>query len=162
MSSNKRFATQQSKCEFLSPTLLFFGQVFSKDGTRPAYASRALTDTETRYSQTEKEALAIIWAVEHSHFYLFGIKFTLVMDHKLLEIIYGQRTSKTSARIERWVLLLQRYAFKIIYRSGISNPADSLSRHPTHASKRKQEKMTEQYINFVVENSEDNDVNRNN
>ena len=56
-----------------------------------AFASRALTDTEKRYSQTEKEALAIIWAVEHFHLFLFGSEFTLVTDHKPLEIIYGQR-----------------------------------------------------------------------
>ena len=35
-----------------------------------AYASGALTDTEMRYSQTEKEALAIGWRVEHFHIYL--------------------------------------------------------------------------------------------
>ena len=87
-----------------------------------AYASRALTDTEKRYSQTEKEALAIIWAVEHFHLFLFGSEFTLVTDHKPLEIIYGQRTAKTSARIERWVLRLQPYAFKIVYKSGVNNP----------------------------------------
>jgi len=118
-----------------------------------AYASRALTDTEKRYSQTEKEALAIVWAVEHFHLFLFGSEFTLVTDHKPLEIIYGQRTAKTSARIERWVLRLQPYAFKIVYKSGVNNPADYLSRHPTNESKRKQEKMTEQYINFVTEHS---------
>ncbi|CAB3991864.1 Retrovirus-related Pol poly from transposon [Paramuricea clavata] len=118
-----------------------------------AYASRALTDTEKRYSQTEKEALAIVWAVEHFHLFLFGSEFTLITDHKPLEIIYGQRTAKTSARIERWVLRLQPYTFKIIYKSGASNPADYLSRHPTNESKRKQEKMTEQYINFITQNS---------
>ena len=34
------------------------------------YASRALSDTEKRCSQTEKEALAIIWAVEHFHLFM--------------------------------------------------------------------------------------------
>ena len=118
-----------------------------------AYASRALTETEKRYSQTEKEALAIVWAVEHFHLFLFGSEFTLVTDHKPLEIIYGKRTAKTSARIERWVLRLQPYSFKIVYKSGGSNPADYLSRHPTEESCRNQEKMTEQYINFVAQNS---------
>ena len=72
-----------------------------------AYASRALTDTEMRYSQTEKEALAIVWGVEHFHLYVYGHKFVLVTDHKPLETISGSRNSKTSARIERWVLRLQ-------------------------------------------------------
>ena len=118
-----------------------------------AYASQALTETEKKYSQTKKEVLAIVWAVEHFHLFLFGSEFTLITDHKPLEIIYGQRTAKTSARIERWILRLQPYAFKIMYKSGANNPADYLSRHPTHESKRKQEKMTEQYINFVTQNS---------
>ena len=75
-------------------------------------------------------------------------------DHKPLEIIYGQRTAKTSAPIYRkMVLRLQPYAFKVVYKSGTNNPADYLSRHPTNESKRKQEKMTKQYINFVTQNS---------
>ena len=65
------------------------------------------------------------------YFYLAVHEFTLVTDHKLLEIIYGQSTAKTSARIERWILRLQPFAFKIIYKSGASNPADYPSRHPT-------------------------------
>lgn len=65
------------------------------------YASRALTNVEKRYSQTEKEALAIIWGVGHFHLYLYGNEFTLVTDHKPLEVIYGSRKSKPSARIER-------------------------------------------------------------
>ena len=54
-----------------------------------AYASRALTPVEKRYSQTEKEALSIVWAVEHFHLYIYGSHFTLVTDHKPLEVIYG-------------------------------------------------------------------------
>ena len=118
-----------------------------------AYASRVLTETEKRYSQTEKEALAIVWAVEHFHLFLFRSEFTLVTDHKPLEIIYGKRTAKTSARIERWVIRLQPHSFKIVYKAGSSSPADYLSRHLTVESCRKQEKMTGEYINFVAQNS---------
>ena len=107
-----------------------------------AYASRALTDVETRYSQTEKEALAIVWGVEHFHLYLYGHDFVLVTDHKPLEVIYGSRNSKTSARIERWVLRLQPYTFKVQYKPGTNNPADYLSSHPTSTSS-KQASMTE-------------------
>ena len=69
------------------------------DVDRIAYASRALTDTDERYSETEKEALAIVWSVEQFHLFLFGSEFTLMTDYKPIEIIYGQRTAKTSARI---------------------------------------------------------------
>ena len=124
----------------------------SEDTKVVAYASRSLTDVEQRYSQTEKEALAIVWSVEHFHLFVYGHEFTLVTDHKPLEIIYGSRTSKPSARIERWVLRLQPYSFKVVYKSGANNPADYLSRHPTSVCS-KQEKMTKEYINFIVRNS---------
>ena len=54
-----------------------------------AYASRALSSVEQRYSQNEKEALAIVWGggVEHYHLYLDGAPFTLHTDHKSLELI---------------------------------------------------------------------------
>ena len=39
-----------------------------------SYASKALTDVERRYSQTEREALAVVWACEHYHLYVFGAK----------------------------------------------------------------------------------------
>jgi hypothetical protein len=67
------------------------------------YISKALTEVEKRYSQTEKEALAIVWACEKLHLYLYGREFYLITDHQPLEIIYGPR-SRPSARIERWVL----------------------------------------------------------
>lgn len=118
-----------------------------------AYASRALTAVETRYSQTEKEALAIVWAIEHFHLYLYGHDFVLVTDHKPLEVIYGSSRSKPSARIERWVLRLQPYTFKVVYKPGATNPADYLSRHPVPTKNTKNQEMTESYINFVTTNS---------
>jgi len=69
------------------------------------YASRSLSDVERRYSQTEKEALALVWSVERFKVYLLGTEFELVTDHKPLEVIYSPK-SKPSAQIERWVLLL--------------------------------------------------------
>ncbi|CAB4008609.1 Transposon Tf2-6 poly, partial [Paramuricea clavata] len=72
-----------------------------KDGPRViSYASRSITETEKRYSQTEKEALALVWAYEKFHPYVYGISFELITDHKPLEVIYGPR-SKPCARFER-------------------------------------------------------------
>ena len=92
-----------------------------------SYASRSLTDVERRYSQTEKEALALVWACERFNMYVSGQSCELETDHKPLERIYS-RTSKPCARIERWVLRLQGYYFKVVYRPGKTNVADALSR----------------------------------
>ena len=68
-----------------------------------SYASASLTDTEKWYSQTEKEALAIVWACERFHLYLYGVNFEMVTDHKPLEYIYSTKGKRSvcSARIQR-------------------------------------------------------------
>ena len=60
---------------------------------------------------------------------------------------------KVFARIERWILRLQPYTFNIVYESGAENPDDYLSRHTTAKSVRTQERMTAEYINFIVDSS---------
>ncbi|XP_060806004.1 uncharacterized protein K02A2.6-like [Amyelois transitella] len=92
-----------------------------------AYGHKTLTDCERRYCQTEKEALALVWAVEHFHVFLYGKQFELVTDHKPLEVIFGPKY-KPCARIERWIMRLQTYDFKVVYKPGKENIADSLSR----------------------------------
>ena len=52
------------------------------------YASRRLTDVERRYSQTEREALGIVWACERLHTYLCGTDFEILTDHKQAPGIY--------------------------------------------------------------------------
>lgn len=91
------------------------------------YASKSLTDCEKRFSSTEKEALAIVWAVERFKMYLLGMEFELETDHQPLVTIFG-RHSRPCARIERWVLRLMAYRFKVIYCRGKTNVADALSR----------------------------------
>ena len=53
------------------------------------YASKSLTEVERRYCQTEKEALALVWAVERFNIYLLGLEFELETDHKPLEAIFS-------------------------------------------------------------------------
>ena len=91
-----------------SPVGLGVVLVQELDGERQvvAYASRTLSPVERCYSQTEREALALVWACERFRMYLLGKRFTLLTDHKPLEVIYSPH-SRPSARIERWVLRLQ-------------------------------------------------------
>ena len=111
-----------------------------------SYASRSLTDVERRYSQTEKEALALVWACERFHQYVYGIKFVLETDHRPLQFIYSKK-SKPSARIERWVLRIQSYRFTVEYKPGPQNIADPLSRL-MNKSKDKIQNETEEYVMF--------------
>ena len=99
-----------------------------EDGPRIiSYASRSLTDVEKRYCQTEREALSLVWACERFRAYLLGIQFDLVTDHEPLKTIYGPK-SKPCARIERWVLRLMPYDYRVEYWPGSKNIADCLSR----------------------------------
>ena len=63
--------------------------LLTQDNKIIAYANRPLTHVENRYSQTEKEGLAIVWFLERFHLYLYGHKFTLVSDHQPLETIFN-------------------------------------------------------------------------
>lgn len=92
-----------------------------------SYISKSLTEVEQRYCQTEKEALALVWAVERLREYLLGIRFILITDCKALETIF-KKPVVNCARIERWALRLQAFEFKVKYKSGKENLADSLSR----------------------------------
>ena len=94
-------------------------------------ASRALTDVESRYLQTERKMLAFFWSAEHLHLYLFGASCVIYTYHKPpLGIFKNQRPA--SAGIEIWRLRLMPYQFELRYRPGKDdkNPADCTSRHP--------------------------------
>ena len=122
-----------------------------KDGARViSYASRSLTETERRYSQTEKEALALIWACEKFHPYIYGTPLELVTDHKPLEVIYGPK-SRPCARVERWVLRMQPYKFKVRYQPGPKNIADALSRLVTSQDGgSRHSSQAQQYVRFIA------------
>lgn len=96
-----------------------------------SFASRALSDTEKRYSQTEKELLAIVWGCEHYYLYLYGAPtFTIITDHLPLVGILENHTRRQTIRIERLCLRMLPFKFRMEHRPGKGNPADYLSRRP--------------------------------
>ena len=70
-----------------------------------AYASKKLSDTQTRYTITELELYAVIYAFEQFKCYLHGAPFTIVTDHKPLIWMHSMRDP--SARHFRWLMKLQ-------------------------------------------------------
>ena len=92
------------------------------------YASQSLTDVERRYSQTEREALGIVWACERLHMYLYGTDFEILADHKPLKFIYS-RKSHPSARVNRWELRLQPYRFTVRHILGKKHCRYPISSH---------------------------------
>ncbi|MGL4337186.1 MAG: RNase H-like domain-containing protein [Turicibacter sp.] len=92
-----------------------------------AYASRQLNKHERNYSTIEKEALAIVFAVQTYRHYLIGKKIYLYTDHSPLQWLMTHRN--TASRLIRWALSLQEFDIEIRYRKGKANAnADALSR----------------------------------
>ena len=84
------------------------------------YASRTLSKAERKYSQIDKEALAIIWSVKRFHYYVYGSSFELVSDYKPLIHIFSKNKGlpeMSSNLISRWALFLMNYNYTIKYRN---------------------------------------------
>ena len=91
------------------------------------YASRKLLDRETRYATVERECLAVVWAIDKFHRYVFGRHFLLETDHRPLTFLANSKS--TNQRLLRWALALQDYSFSVIPIAGENNhEADVLSR----------------------------------
>jgi hypothetical protein len=92
-----------------------------------AFASKTLNDAQRNYSVTDREALAIVWGLEHFNSYCEGHRYTAITDHAALRYLY---TSKNKTpRLHRLLLRMQPYEVKLHYRKGEDNhAADLLSR----------------------------------
>lgn len=94
-----------------------------------AFASRTLTDAERKYSTTELECLAVVWAIKKFRPYLEGYRFTVITDHTSLRWLHNLRNP--TGRLARWGLELLEYDYELVHRKGaLHHVPDALSRIP--------------------------------
>ena len=105
------------------------GAVLLQDNKPVAFTSRSMTDAETRYAQIEKELLAVVFGMERFHQFIYGQDVVVENDHHPLEQIMKKKLSAAPPRLQRMLLRLQQYNFKLEYKPGKELiVADMLSR----------------------------------
>ena len=123
-----------------------------------AYVSRSMTETERRYAQIDKEALAITWALEHWAEFLIGMRFKVETDHKpLIQLLSTKLIDELPVRIQRFRMRLMRFDFPIAHVPGkLMYTADSLSRSPQECKAQESKSWNdlhdevEAYVNAVL------------
>ena len=131
-----------------SPTGL--GAVLLQHGYPVAYASRSLTETESRYAQIQKELLAVQFSLDRFHQYVYEKEVIVESDHKPLEMIANKSLALAPARLQRLLLRVQKYNYTIVYKSAKEMAVpDMLSRAPLRETDEEMEKEINLHIHLV-------------
>ena len=119
-----------------------------------AYGSKASMPTQSKYSQTEREALAVLFACQKYHYYSYGMHFDIETDHKPLLGIYSP-TASPSPIIEKWALKLKPYDLTLRYQPGHLNITDFMSRSPSEEADDDllDSDDAEHFINMIVDHA---------
>ncbi|CAC5370732.1 unnamed protein product [Mytilus coruscus] len=144
------------KCEISKPEVTYIGHRLTSEGVKPdpekicavnkmskpecikdlqtfmetsSVCLRALTQTQQRYPQIEKETLAIVYGCNKFHEYVYGRRVQIETDHKPLQSIFLKPLHQTPPRLQRLLIALEQYDLKVDYRPGKEMYlADHLSR----------------------------------
>ena len=110
------------------------------------YASKTLNDAQVNYTTTEKELLAVVFALEKFRCYILGSPITIYTDHSALKYLLAKKDAKP--RLLRWILLLQEFNITIKDKKGVENVvADHLSRLTFGNDSQKSKLMTRSRMN---------------
>ena len=124
----KKLATEAPVLRFCDPTLPLtlsvdssstgLGCVIMQEGQPIAYTSRALTKTQQNYAQIEKETLAVMFGCEKFHQFMYGRTVEVETDHRPLQSIFNKPLHQAPARLQRFLLQLQKYDLQVNYKPG--------------------------------------------
>ncbi|GFW41656.1 transposon Tf2-11 polyprotein [Trichonephila clavipes] len=92
------------------------------------FASRLLNPAERNYSTTEREALAVVWALNKFRGYIDGASITVASDHQPLRWLMKLKTP--TGRLAHWALQLQSFNLNMEYIPGMSNVVTNMLSHP--------------------------------
>jgi ribonuclease HI len=87
------------------------GQRMEKASHAIYYVSRTLNDAQRNYTTTEKELLAVVFALEKFRSYLLGTKIIVYSDH--VAPCYLMTKKEAKPRLIRWILLLSEFDLEI-------------------------------------------------
>ncbi|GJV91335.1 reverse transcriptase domain-containing protein [Tanacetum coccineum] len=109
------------------------------------YASKTMTGAQLHYTTTEKEMLAVVYALEKFRPYLVLSKTIVYTDHSAIKYLMAKQDAKS--RLLRWILLLQEFNIEIRDKKGAENvAADHLSRlENPHKNELEKQNITESF-----------------
>lgn len=130
---------------------LFFQINQQNDREIVAYASKSLSSCEQKYSQIEKETLALVFAAKRFIENNTGINILLETDHKpFLQILQTKALVDLTPRLQRIRLWLARYSYNVVFTSGKDLIlADCLSRNLLRGSKPGEDNLSEEIDSYV-------------
>ena len=110
------------------------GAALIQDNRSITFASKTLTDVETRYANIECKCLSVEFGLEKFHTYIYGCNITVYNDHKPLEMIQKKPIHAAPPHLQRMLLRLQKYDYNIVYKPGKEMTlTDRLSRFPSRS-----------------------------